>query len=322
VFIRGSGQNPEQGGTTLKNPSPTDGWMIDVSGDDVSFRLENIRIESLDRNFEQIKGMRVKESVFRLVDVTIYKPLPYGIVIEDSPSFTIEDSSVDSAGLSWFDYGIDIYDSFGTIDGFYGGDHIDHIININDGSNVVVENSTLEGSPIYYADGIRVLGNSNLLVADTVIRRSDDADSLPEGQPHGPSWAGIEINSEAQNRFDIRNTEISGFDVGIGLNAEKAEIVIENSDLTGNVFAGVATSWHWYKPDSDFPSLAPSVDLGGGPLNSAGNNTFGTQASWGFVHDAPYDVEADFNDWGVSSGQVENRIYDDTYDSELGTVHP
>jgi hypothetical protein len=66
----------------------------------------------------------------------------------------------------------------------------------------------------------------------------------------------------------------------------------------------------------------PTVDFGGGPLNSKGKNTFSNQPKYAFYNqDAPYLTFACFNNWNVSLNQIDPvRIFDKLDKTTLGRV--
>lgn len=309
VVIKGAG--PER--TTLKNPGG-EGFLITATGPGVSFRLEDVEVDGIHQS-SSVSGVRADRGALRLKNVTFTKASPYGVRVSDAFLFVADDVTMDSS-LWATDLGLDIDGTVAEITGFTARGSIDHVVNITD-SNVEIDRADIEGSTIWYADGIRIQSPSDVEIRDSTIHRPEEAEA-PEEDPHNPPYAGVEIAfaSAAGRTVEIRDTQIGGFDVGIGINAEGNRVLVENSDLSGNRSAGVRTSWPATR------STAPSVDLGGGALGSAGGNTFGVGARWAVDHRGPYDVAARHNDWNVPPGRIEERIHDVADDPSVGDVVP
>jgi hypothetical protein len=271
----------------------------------------------------------------------------YGVQIDHCPLFYIEKAKITTYIGTNVDYGIDINASGGDILKSYVGDLFDHVININPvGLSGTIEPTTpykppfisirdseIAGSNISYADGIRIVGPTNVRISNTTITRSHP-DNEP-ADPYNAPNAAIEIdgyltkaNIEGKGAPSVELDEVttSGFDVGIGMAAETMNVLVKNSSLSAVTHA-VETSYHGY---SD--TAYPQVDFGGGSLSSGvgvpdpsngsvGNNSFDTSSPYAFYHDAPYGVTACHNTWGVATNAIDpQRIYDKLDNASLGRV--
>ena len=124
------------------------------------------------------------------------------------------------------------------------------------------------------------------------------------------------IDGNKMRRVEIYNSNMSGFDVGIGVNIATTELKVQGNSIAGNSY-DVQTSYNKYTGTVD-----PVVDFGGGPLASTGQNTFGLASPYAYYHDTgTYPVSACYNAWLVSSSQVDPlRIYDKLDNSKWGRV--
>ena len=283
----------------------------------VAVALRGIRVNGL---AAKNRGIQATHAVLTLYDVNVYQPSAYGISIGGNiAGFSIDHATVGFEGLLYSDVGIDVASgSSGTISNFVGGDHIDHIINIGLGCTVTIKDSHLTGSTIYYADGIRIQGASNVTIQNTTIIRPSGSEPASTGTVHNPPYAGIEIAASSNGNALVRadGVTISGFDVGVGVNLWYNGALVENSTISGNLTADVQTMW-----TGSLPLQYPTVDLGGGALGSAGNNNFGTGPEYAVSLGGPYDVTAQGNTWGATGASIEARIHDQLDDAKLGRVH-
>jgi Protein of unknown function (DUF1565) len=293
-----------------------DGSNPTVAGP-VAVTLNGIRING---QAAKNRGIRASQAVLTVNDVNIFQPSVYSISIGNNiAGFLIDHTTVGFFGLLYSDVGIDVGDgSSGTISNFVAGDHIDHIINIGLGCTVSIRDTTLTGSTIYYADGIRIQGASNVTIQDTVITRPAGSEPASTGAVHNPPYAGIEIAASSNGNSLVRvdHVTISGFDVGIGINLWYNGALVENSTISGNITADVGTMWTGF-----LPLQYPVVDLGGGSLGSVGNNNFGAGPESAVSLGGPYDVAALGNTWGATGTAIEARIHDQFDDPTLGRVH-
>lgn len=280
-------------------------------------------------------GVTSEGSDFEMKNVIIYGVTGfYGVQVKNS-SFSILNSRIQTQTNNFSDYGLSIVASSGFVTKTYLGNGFDHVINIlpsDETHNIDVYNLpiplhiyitgvTIEGSPIWYADGIRIQGAANVIIRDSKITRAAGGESASAGTSHNPPYAGIEvagytIYDNKVRRVEILNTQTSGFDVGIGVNIETLELKVQGSSIQGLSY-GVRTSYYKYTGVSD-----PTVDFGGGPLGSQGKNTFSNQPKYAYYHDTgPYDVSACYNTWQVLASQIDQlRIYDKLDKSSLGRV--
>jgi hypothetical protein len=293
-----------------------DGSNPTVAGP-VAVALRGIRVNGL---AAKNRGIQATKAVLALYDVNVFQPSAYGISIGSNISgFSIDHTTVGFEGLLYSDVGIDVASgSSGAISSFVGGDHIDHIINIGLGCTVTIKDSHLTGSTIFYADGIRIQGASNVTIQNTTIVRPAGSEPVSTGALHNPPYAGIEIAASSNGNALVRvdGVTVSGFDVGVGVNLWYNGALVENSTISGNLAADVQTMW-----TGSLPLQYPTVDLGGGALGSAGNNNFGTGPEYAVELRGPYDVTAQGNTWGATGASIEARIHDQLDDAKLGRVH-
>jgi hypothetical protein len=310
VFILGAGADQVR----LENNVSSD-EVVDVYGTEpgLSVRLEGVTV---DGNDSQNGGIKVLNAVFKLRKATVRRPRFCGIWIEDSPLFAIAESTVTTAGMVYTDYGINIVNSSGVIRKFTGGDYIDHVINIGIGEIAAdIIDSEITGSPISWADGIRIQSPANVTIRNTRITRPLDGEPAPADGSHNRPYAGIEIAGSADwgKTVKIRDTQISGFNTGIGINLFGNTVLVRNTRISNAAFSEVETFW------SGGQHPHPVVDFGSSN-EETGNNTFNVSQPYSFYHRGPYDVQARHNDWDVPANLVHVLIYDQMDDPNLGRV--
>ena len=290
-----------------------DGSAPTVAGA-VVVTLTGLRVDGL---AAKNRGILASQAVIRLNDVNVYQPSGFGISIgANITGFVIDHTTVGFEGMLYSDVGIDVGNgSSGTISHFTGGDHIDHIINIGLGCTVDISDSQLTGSPIWYADGIRIQGASNVTIRNTTILRPPGSDPASAGPAHNPPYAAIEVaaSSNGNALVTVDGCTMHGFDVGIGVNLMFNRLLAQNNSVTGNFSAEVRTVWAGL-----LPLQYPVVDLGGGSLGSVGNNDFGNGAEYAIDLGGPYDVYAKDDLW--SGTDIESRIHDQLDNAQLGRV--
>lgn len=162
--------------------------------------------------------------------------------------------------------GVHIDDRARDPDGLTSRGSIDMAVTILS-SRVDIDGAGIQASAIWYADGIRIQSPSGVEIVDPTLHRPMGAEE-PEQEPHDPPYAGVEIAfAEPEGRtVEIRGSDIRGFDVSICINVKCNDVLVANTEPTGNVSAGIQTPWVSYA------STLPDVDLGGGPLGSPGGN--------------------------------------------------
>jgi hypothetical protein len=292
-------------------------------------RLENLNVFG--------GGVTSEDSDFEMENVIVNGVTGfYGVQVSHS-SFSILNSRIETQIGFYSDYGLSVVASSGFFTNSYVGAGFDHTINIEPWAtsdkidvynlpipiNIYITESTIEGSPIWYADGIRIQGPANVVIRDTLVFRG------PEGEPAKQEYtlphAGIEVagwmlsSDLADNkmrRVDIINVETYGFDVGIGLTLSTYEVKVEGSSINGRTY-GVQTIYNEVSSAS-----FPTVDFGGGPLGSKGKNVFSNKPQLAYNHKTgPYPVFACFNNWNVAVNSIDpSRIFDKLDDSKLGRV--
>jgi len=317
IMLQGTGE----GRVTVKNSATSDtDYVITVNGSAptvagaVVVTITGLRVDGL---AAKNRGIYANQATLKLDDVNVYQPSAYGIAIGPNiTGFVIDHTTVGFEGMLYSDVGIDVGNgSTGSISHFKGGDHIDHIINIGLGCTVDIADSQLTGSPIWYADGIRIQGASNVTIRNTTIVRPAGSDLAASGPAHNPPYAAVEVaaSSNGNRLVTIDGCTLRGFDVGIGVNLMFNALLAQNNSITGNLSAEVRTVWA-----GSLPSQYPVVDLGGGSLGSVGKNDFGTGAEYAIDLGGPYDVSAKNNLW--SGTDIETRLRDRQESAALGRV--
>jgi hypothetical protein len=260
----------------------------------------------------------------------------YGVRVTKS-SFSINNSRIQTGTNVYADLGLQITDSSGFVNNTYLGNGFDHVISINtDLTNatsvqynlpppkqIYITGVTIEGSSVYWADGIRIQAPFNVVVQDTKITRAAGGDPASAGVPHDVPYAGIELafgmvasEENEMRRVEVLNVQTSGFDVGIGVNLSTLELKVQNSIIHGITYD--VQSFYKDLPDQN----EPTVDFGGGPLGSKGENNFSNQPKYAYYHDpGTYLVYACYNIWNVPTPQIDwVRIYDQLDKPSLGRV--
>lgn len=292
------------------------GDAVPSGGPPITVRISGVRI---DGNGGKNAGLHAARTALTLDAVNVYAPGGFSVVIDaNSPSFSIANSTFGYVGLLYSDVGIDVGSGTpGTIVHCTLGDHIDHAINIGMGCAVTIDNCLINGSPIYWADGIRVQGASNVTITNTTLIRPPGSAPASAGVPHNPPYAGIEVaaSSNGGTTVSVSNCTVRGFDVGIGINMLYNAVRVQNCTLGGNVTTDVQTLW-----SGSSAAAYPVVDFGGGALGSAGGNDFGTGTESAVRLGGPYGISVFSAQWGVSPGLIEGRITDQLDDPSLGRV--
>ncbi len=188
-----------------------------------------------------------------------------------------------------------------TIKNCYGGNIIDHVFDPCGPSLGLIENNTIDGSTVRYANGIRIRDYTAAVVRNNVIIGQHDASTEPFATVGG-------IVVFGQSHVEIYDNIVHTF--GYGLNASSgADLRVHGNTLTDNVRAGVNLF------------AGPNVDLGGGAFHSPGCNDI--------YNNGPYNVQlanattvyARNNDWNLAdSALVDATHYDNEEDAALGDV--
>ena len=265
----------------------------------------------------------------------------YALRLRDVGFFHISQTEFRTPVNTYADYALEIISSIGEINGGYFGDHFDHPINItqytsgitesygDDGyrfrgviASVLIDGVTIRGSNVFYADGIRVFFDASATIRNSeILRQHDEAEAWREGTSEGAA-AGIDLHFErvgrARGSVSITNNTIAGFDSGIAVNMGGKRVLVSGNDISALT--------HTVKiHDGRTPTLAkadPTLDFGGGPLDSPGGNIFRNVGDLAFFHQKGYDIYACFNDWEVSgAAAIEVRIRDKDDNSSLGWVY-
>jgi len=294
----------------------------------------SVKLQSLVVYFGGIKVINTRFIMYQ-VEIPDTRGL-YAVQLVRCPLFYIEKSSIKTLGQTHADYGIDAMASSGDILETYLGNRFDHAINIlpivlgeavpsptkaMNIQSVTIRDSTIEGSEIYYADGIRIQGATNVKIVNTKITRfHPNAGSADSGTPHNPPYAGIEIagwitQAQGHARVEIEGVTISGFNVGIGMNLKGFDVKGQN-----NIVSGIAYDVE-IKEQNIASAGLPVIDFGGGPLGSAGGNNFAVQPAYAYYNNVSYDTYACFSEWNVPVTQVDTvRIYDQLDNPSRGRV--
>jgi hypothetical protein len=280
-------------------------------------------------------GIRAANTRFIAAHIEVQQSLGlFGIQLEKCPLFYITNSRIQTGVNMASDYGLDVMASEGEINSSYLGDDFDHVININPfGPNeklnpyqdftaphITIRDVTIDGSKIYYADGIRIQGPIFAFIENTKITRTHpDNEPADKGPLWSPPYAGIQVGGYiglgVLPYVKLDGVTTAGFDVGIGTAQEGYDLIVQNSSISGNKYA-VETSYVGYTNIAQ-----PHIDFGGGYHGSVGKNTFSQGGQYAFYNDTPYDVDACYDDWNVLPIQIDpQRIFDKLDNLSRGRV--
>ncbi|KAA3643800.1 MAG: DUF1565 domain-containing protein [Chloroflexi bacterium] len=250
----------------------------------------------------------------------------YGLELRDVSAFNIVDCDFKTPVGGGADNGLRIWDSIGEVTGGYWGDGFDHAISISrrpSGSPTIVEidDVTIRGASIWYADGIRVFGSAQVDITNSeILRVHDDAEawrgSGSDGVAAGIGYQRIEEGNTSITNL-ISGNIISGFDVGISLDSGGVKFLGEENNVAGDAY--VMRTW---ADSSGVIRTDLVVDFGGGPLGSTGGNTFHNTGDYAVYHEESYPIYACFNDWEVPEDQIDpRRVWDELDHPRLGRTH-
>lgn len=250
----------------------------------------------------------------------------HGLEIEDSSAFAVRDSEFVTQVRGFSDVGVNIINSIGVVERSYIGAYFDHPISIArypDGpiTVVTVDDVDIEGSPLHYADGIRMFGRPSVTILNSRITRSVAGAEAWRGTGSDGAAAGIQVQNTTAgitgNRVEIIGNTISGFDVGINIDVSGYTVKVEDNDISGESFAVHIADYYGLV-------CSPAVfDFGGGRAGSVGGSTF-NPPDFGFTFfvDDIYDIDACFNDWVVPDSSVDpSQIWDKLDESFRGRVY-
>ncbi len=189
-------------------------------------------------------------------------------------------------------------------------DNIDHSININDYpdgesketiTEVVVKDSTIVSSALFWGDGIRSYGNSNIQVINTKFYRN------PGGEPpRNVGNTGISFNGRMSS-VRITDSSFKNMVEGIRLmtlprDDQYYSVTIENSvfdtfDIAPIIITGRGRA---------------DLDLGGGALGSGGNNIFMPEGEEIILNKDGADINVSYpGTINPGEGPVENISFED-----------
>ncbi len=319
VTITGAGASS----VTVHNTDAANTDFLVRIGDGIAAGAADITVQIRGMRFDgesgKNRGVHAANTALTLDGVNVYAAGAFSVAIEpDSPAFTIRNSTFGFIGLLYSDIGIDVgANSTGSIANCTLGDHIDHAINIGSGCAVTIDNCSITGSTVHFADGIRIQGASNVTISNTTLIRPAGSEAAAAGPEHNRPYAGIEIaaSSDLAATVSISNCTIRGFDVGIGMNMLWNAARVQNCTLGGNIAADVQTLW-----SGTSASQHPTVDFGGGTLGSTGGNDFGSGGETAVELQGPYNISSFGCIWGVSGAGIESRITDQLDDATRGRV--
>ena len=252
----------------------------------------------------------------------------YGLNIENSSAFAVRDSEFRTQPAVLADIGINVRDSIGVIERTYLGDTFDHPISIARYPNgavtvVTIDDVDIEGSTIWYADGIRMFGRPSVTITNSTIRRLPNSRNEAWRETVGGDSvaAGIGVQNTtdglSSNQIELLGNTISGFHIGVSVDIGGYGVKAENNDISGLGHA-VSISNNYDRTRS--PGF---VDFGGGSKGSIGGNTFNPpEFGFTFFVDDDYDLDACFNDWVVPDSSVDpTYIWDKLDESFRGRVY-
>jgi len=265
----------------------------------------------------------------------------YGLYLRDVGTFNLVNCEFHTGPRLYADLAVEINNSVGEIHGGYMGDYFDHPIDISriepgiidsiigDGhvfrtsvSHVTVDDVTIQGSDVYYADGIRVAYEATAAILNSrIIRDHPSNEEWIPGSSDGTA-AGIDLLYEKEGEtgatINIEGNVISGFDTGIALNLGGKRVVASGNDISAVTYpVKTHTGNH---PEID--RADPRVDFGGGTSGSPGGNIFRNVGDFAVFHQRGYEFFACFNDWEVTGdAAIEARIHDSMDDPSVGPVY-
>jgi len=271
---------------------------ISVEFQDLVFHNPRIEIDGASTDFQHVELQEVRYA--------------HAVDIHNSPLTTVQDSKIFTPDAVSSDIGISIENSTVVIRNTEIGRHFDHVVDIGTNNVVTIEDSTIWGSDLGLADGIRIRDINEVNILNNRILRDH-----PDARPAVGSPAAIEIGGWTTSRpslVTIIGNELRGFNVGIEIVSEGNRVMIQGNFIDANTHP-VSTHHHGYSGTTH-----PTVDLGGGSLGSAGGNVISGTGPFGFYHRGPWRVTACDNDWSVPASEIPDRIHDRHDDPDLGLV--
>jgi nitrous oxidase accessory protein NosD len=205
------------------------------------------------------------------------------------------------------DIGVQVWNSTFSLQNSWGGSRIDHVFDIRGNSQGAIENDSIIGSTVHWAQGIRLMDSANAVIRNNVILGQHDSTTVSPNQP-----GGIAMHDESY--ADISNNEIHGFVNGLYF-ANNAEAKIYDNIITENPRTGVRSNHEYFAYDGSTP------DLGGGAHDSPGHNTIHSNGVYNVENNSGADVFAKYNHWNSADlVAIDATNWDDDEDGSLGEV--
>ncbi len=188
-----------------------------------------------------------------------------------------------------------------TIRNCYGGTNIDHIFDPRIASLGVIENCTIDGSPVNWANGIRVRDQTAAVLRNNVIVGQHTLSTPPS-----LTVGGIAVFGSAF--VEIDGNAVTGFTYGMNLSSGAA-VRAHGNNITENLSEGIVLA------------NSAKLDLGGGEWNSPGCNDIYDNGTYNVRNGNLPAVYAKNNDWGTGDAMaIDAKLYDDNEDAGLGQV--
>ena len=188
-----------------------------------------------------------------------------------------------------------------TIRNSYGGPFIDHVFDPCGPSLGLIEGNVIDGSSVYWANGVRIRDFTAAVVRNNTIIGQHDTTT-------GPSTTVGGIVVFGQSNVDMYDNIVQKFSYGLSASSGAA-LRVHGNALTDNVRAGVNLFAN------------PHVDLGGGAYHSPGCNDIYNNGPYNIQVGNATTVYAKNNDWNLAdSALVDATQYDNEEDAALGDV--
>ena len=294
VFV---GSGPD---STVLRTSTNDDAIMDIAGGH-SVTVRGIRFESqLSEPFSVARGIRDTAGTVAVTHCRFHTipnwslQVMHGTVSVDSCEFLM------FAGAA--DVGVDAFHSVFWISDSYGGTRLDHVFDPWGTALGVVEDCTMDGSSVHWANGIRLRGSGPVALLRNNLIVGQHLGTEPWIQTVGG------IAAFGPMFVEIYDNEIHGFTHGLNIGTDATARVHRNT-ITDNLLVGVECFNN------------PLLDLGGGDLGSPGLNLIQNNGTFSVRNKSAPDLYAKYNYWGGGdSATIDATMYDDEENLAYGEV--
>ncbi len=304
LVIIGAGQE----NTILKN-SLTDIHIMSISNAEVE--IQNLQFRGWYTQPDWLsRAIDVEFSNLSVTNCLFFEIGNYCIYSQES-ILDIDNIEMEvTIGIS--DVGIQFWDSECKIGNSRGGNKIDHVFDARGYSRGVIENNIIDGSAIYWGQGIRVMDSSVIFIRNNVIIGQHDENTVISETGPIPSAIAYDGHWLDFSYVEIYNNIMQGFIYGLYAGSRSTGKVYNNI-ISNNVIYGIKTGL------LDNETI---IDLGGGGFASVGNNLIENNGDGNFWNQNAGSVSAKHNYWGsYDSTVIDNTIYDNEEDVTVGEVY-